>query len=121
MQKRRDDVEKRNDQGTKELPTPGALAGAQVVTYSLKEPQDASVIERGGGRVESMKGVGGDQRLTSMTEKRERRGMSDERPVDNRGKKKEQESKRDEPRRSDEVMIQEIIFDEKRGDKRQWS
>ena len=59
--KRRDDVGKRNDQDTTELPTLGALTRAQLVTYSLKEPQDASVIERGGGGAESMKGVGGDQ------------------------------------------------------------
>ena len=110
MKTRRDDVGKRNDQDTAKLPTSGALTGAQVVTYSLKEPQGASVIERGGGGAESTKGVGGDQRLTSMTKKRERRGMSDERPLDGRGKKKEQESRRDEPRRSDEVMVQEIIF-----------
>ena len=41
--------------------------------------------------------------------------MSDERPLDGRGKKKEQESRRDEPRQSDEVMIQEIIFEGKGG------
>ena len=50
-----------------------------------------------------------------MTEKRERRGMSDERPLDGRGKKKEQESRGDEPRRSGEDMVQEIIFEGKRG------
>ena len=44
--------------------------------------------------------------------------MSDERPLDGRGKNKEQESRRDEPRRSDEVMVQEIILEGKRGVKR---
>ena len=65
------------------------------------------------GQKARKQGVGGDQRLTNMTEKRERRGMSDERPLDGRGKKKEQENRRGEPRRSDEVMVQEIIFEGK--------
>ena len=86
MQTRRDDVGKRNDQDTTELPTPGALTGTQVVTYSLKEPHDANVIKRGGGGADSTKGVGGAE--THEYDGQKGKKGNERRPLNGRGKRK---------------------------------